>query len=478
MAPLEHVPVPPLSLERFAAVLLKSQFRALQRAIARSREVLAGRVVWCVNSTARGGGVAEMLHSLLGYARDAGVDARWAVIQGDPEFFRVTKRIHNNLHGSPGDSGSLGDDERAVYERALATNAGELRELLRPGDLILLHDPQTAGLVPQLVGSGAHVGWRSHIGQDAPNATALHAWEFLLPYIREAEVCIFSRPAYAWDGVDPSRHAFIAPSIDAFSTKNAHVRPGPLHAILHSAGIVDATVSGAPVFQRADGTPGRVDRRAELTEASRLTLHTPLVLQVSRWDSLKDPLGVIAGFAEHVAPFSEAHLLLAGPATAAVSDDPEGAAVLAEAQAAWAALPDGTRERIHLACLPMDDAEENAAIVNALQRHARVVCQKSLAEGFGLTVSEAMWKGRPVVASRTGGIQDQIVDGESGLLVDPTDLLAFGDAVLHLLADHPRAERMGAEAHRRVRDAFLGPRHLTQYLDLFERLIGAPGAPG
>ena len=468
---LEHVQVSPTSFDRFESVLRSDQWEQLQAAVGRAREVLAGRAVWNVNSTSRGGGVAEMLHSLLGYARGTGVDARWVVIRGDPEFFRVTKRIHNNLHGSAGDGGGLGDAERAAYERALEANAAALCELICEGDIVLLHDPQTAGLVPRLAGSGAQVAWRSHIGQDTPSEVALTAWRFLLPYMREARVCVFSRPAYAWEGLDPARLAFIAPSIDAFSVKNEPLSDGAVQAILQAAGIVDDEVSDSPAFDRLDGTPGRVDRSAELREASRMTLATPIVLQVSRWDRLKDPLGVIKGFADHVAGTGDAHLVLAGPATAAVADDPEGAEVFGEVEAAFDALPADVQGRVHLASLPMDDPEENAAIVNALQRHAAVVCQKSIAEGFGLTVSEAMWKGRPVVASRTGGIQDQIVDGVSGVLVDPLDLPGFGDAVNGLLSDGGRAEKMGEEAHRRVRDEFLGPRHLIQYLHVFEGLI-------
>jgi trehalose synthase len=167
-----------------------------------------------------------------------------------------------------------------------------------------------------------------------------------------------------------------------------------------------------------------------------------------------------------------AHLMLAGPAVAAVVDDPEGALVLDQTRAALERLPDGVRERCHLATLPMIDAEENAAIVNALQRHAAVVVQKSLAEGFGLTVAEAMWKARPVVASRVGGIQDQIEDGRSGVLLDdPADLEAFGAALTGLLRDPAGADRMGAEARERVREHYLNARHLIQYQAVFAELV-------
>jgi trehalose synthase len=214
-----------------------------------------------------------------------------------------------------------------------------------------------------------------------------------------------------------------------------------------------------------------------MVESSQATVGDRLVVQVSRWDGLKDPVGVIRGFADHVAPHTDAHLVLAGPAAEAVSDDPEGDQVLRDSLLAWEFLPPPVRDRVHLATLPMKDTEENATLVNALQRKAEVVVQKSLAEGFGLTVAEAMWKGRPVVASRIGGIQDQIEDGRTGLLIsDPRDLAEYGAAVRSLLDDPERAARMGAAARERVRDYFLGPRHLMQYGELLERLVSPTGA--
>jgi trehalose synthase len=180
---------------------------------------------------------------------------------------------------------------------------------------------------------------------------------------------------------------------------------------------------------------------------------------------------VLAGFAEHVHAGEAPHLVLAGPDVEAVADDPEGAEVLAEVERAWLELPRSLRRRVHLALLPMDDADENAIMVNALQRRADVVVQKSIAEGFGLTVSEAMWKGRPVVASAVGGIQDQIEDGQTGRLVGARDLAAFGAAISELLADPHAAERIGEAAQMRVRDHFLGARHLGQYVELLDRVL-------
>jgi trehalose synthase len=229
-------------------------------------------------------------------------------------------------------------------------------------------------------------------------------------------------------------------------------------------------------YTRRDGTPGLVRRHPDLLSGSEPPPpDAPLVLQVSRWDGLKDMPGVMRAFAEHVAPaHPEAHLMLVGPEVSGVSDDPEGAGILAACSALWAGLPDAVRPRCHLACIPMDDVDENAVIVNALQRHATVVVQKSLVEGFGLTVTEAMWKSRPVIASAVGGIRDQITDGHDGLLLpDPVDLEGLGERLMLLLKDPGLGDQLGTNAHERVRSQFLGDRHLIQYVDLFADLLGA-----
>ena len=470
---LTDVPVGPKSLAGFEHVLAEAEYAELAATIARARSLIGERVIWNVNSTARGGGVAELLQSLVAYVRGVGFDCRWTVVSGDDDFFEVTKRIHNRLHGAAGDGGPLGDQERAVYDRITAANARDLAAVIQPGDLVLLHDPQTAGLVEPLVSHGARVIWRCHVGLDSPNELARSAWEFLRPYVTSAEAYVFSRAAFAWEDLDATRLCVIPPSIDVFTPKNQEMPDEAVAAILARTGLIDAPVSGEPIFTDSDGKPARVSRRAEVVEDGPLPPEAPLVTQVSRWDRLKDPAGVLASFTEHVAPHTDGHLLLVGPAVAAVSDDPEGAEVFREVVAQSDGLSAVARERVHLALLPMDDLDENAAIVNAIQRRSDVVCQKSLAEGFGLTVAEAMWKARPVVASAVGGILDQIIDGETGILVEPRDLEAFGRAVRSLLADPARATAIGERAKARVRDHFLGPRHLTQYVDLFERVLRA-----
>jgi trehalose synthase len=471
---LTHVPVSPLHPDRFRG-LLGERYREIEQAITRAGELFAGRVVWHINSTARGGGVAELLQSLLAYARGAGVDARWVAIGGAPEFFRVTKRLHNLLHGVPGDGGPLAEGERSVYEATLQGNAAELAELVHPCDVVFLHDPQTAGLAEPVRDIGAAVVWRCHVGVDHPNDLTRRAWDFLRHYVEGADACVFSRREFIWSELDREKTWIVAPSIDAFSPKNQDLEEEQVGAILAAAGLAPAGDQRQSTFVREDGSPGRVDRAATLYQDREIPGDAALITQVSRWDRLKDPVGVLRAFAEHVAGQGEsagAHLLLAAPATEAITDDPEGAQVMAEVDAARLGLASAVRERVHLAGLPMDDIEENAAIVNAIQRRSTIVVQKSIAEGFGLTVAEAMWKARPVLASRLGGIQDQIVDGESGILLDdPRDLAAAGSALRALLGDPERARRLGDAARRRVTERFLGTRSLTQYLELLGRLL-------
>ncbi|MFD2420843.1 glycosyltransferase [Amycolatopsis pigmentata] len=477
MALLSSVPIAAVPPDRFEPLIGPAAYRRLTERFARARDLLGGHAMWNINSTSRGGGVAEMLVSLLAYARGAGIDGRWEVIEGDEPFFRVTKRIHNQLHGEEGDGLPLDQAARERYESVTHAAGEELASRVAPGDIVLLHDPQTVGMIPALKRRGVPVVWRCHVGADGSNSLMSTARNFLRDYLRQADAYVFSREQYVWEDLDPGKTVLIAPSIDAFSPKNQELSGSQVAGILAAAGLQEAVAAGDPSFVRMDGSPGRVERHAEVDEWRRLRPDDTVVLQVSRWDRLKDPLGVIDGFVRYVLPRSTAHLVYAGPSVESVADDPEGKGVLEEASARFASLPSRDRERLHLATLPMADFEENAAIVNALQRRAQVVVQKSIAEGFGLTVAEAMWKRRPVVASRIGGIQDQIVDGRSGRLVRPRDPAGYGEAVRGLLDDPGYAASMGEEAYRRVRGGYLGTRSLLQYIALFERVLVGEGPP-
>ena len=472
LRPVEvRVPVQPLA--RFAELVDPAAYEGWRATIQSTTEALRGHVWWHVSSTARGGGVAEMMGPLIGYARDAGVDARWMVIAGSPEFFALTKRLHNRLHADGGDGGALGAAERRLYERVLRENAAELAVVVRRGDVVVLHDPQTAGLARSLRGRGAIVVWRCHIGhEDLRHPLVEEGWEFLRPPLEHAHATVFSRQAYVPAFCRDGRVAVVRPAIDPFSPKNQEMSPAVVRAILVRCGLVEGPIDGVVCgFNRDDGSPGRVDRGADILRLGRAPdVEVPLVVQVSRWDRLKDHLGVMHGFVRLEEPEAAgAHLVLAGPSVTGVADDPEGPAVLAELTAAWRALPHESRRRVQIASLPMVDPGENAAMVNALQRHAAVIVQKSLQEGFGLTVTEAMWKGRAVVASAAGGIVDQIDDGREGVLLDdPADLDGLAATLRRLLGDPPEARRLGEAARERVRTESLVIRLLADYA----RLIG------
>lgn len=465
---MQDVDVPALEPERFDAVLDTGTYAKFRQVMTRTRDVLNGGRVWHINSTAKGGGVAEMLKPLLGYERGAGWDAGWLVIDGDDEFFRVTKRIHNHLHGDAADGG-LGVEECRVYERALERELEEVGERVGERDVVFLQDPQTLGLAPSLKRAGVTVVWACHVGVDTPNDVARRAWDFLRAYLRHVDAYVFSRRSYIWDGLDERRVRVIAPAIDPFSPKNQGLDADACRDILRAAGILDDGPAQNPRFEREDGSEGRITERADVVQDRSLPSSGPIVLQVSRWDTLKDHVGVLRGFADHVRPDLDAHLVLAGPRVDGVSDDPEMSDVLADILETRDALAPSVRERTHVARLPMDDLEASDAIVNALQRRADVIVQKSLAEGFGLTVSEGMWKGRPVVASAVGGIQDQIIDEQTGLLIDdPSALDRLGEAVTRLLEDAETRERLGRQAHERVREHFLVARYLVDTAALIE----------
>ena len=334
---------------------------------------------------------------------------------------------------------------------------------------MVVHDPQPAAMIPGLAALGATVVWTCHVGVDRPNDVVRSAWTFLEPYVGAARVATFTRQAYVWDGLS-ERVSLIPPCIDAFALKNIEIEHEQWAAILATAGVLGGDGDAErPTFERHDGSSFSIVHTAEVEQEAPVPTGAPLVVQVSRWDHLKDPVGVLHGFADDP-DLAGAHLMLAGPAPTSVADDPEAPAVLEEVRGARRALRPEAARRVHLASLPTDDLDENAVIVNALRRRANVVVQKSLAEGFGLTVTEAMWKERPVVASGVGGIQDQIDDGDQGLLVDPRDLTSFGNAVQAMIEDPDAGARMGAAARKRVCERYLVPHYLGAYLELIDRI--------
>lgn len=467
-------------LAQFVELVGAGRIEGIARLAEAARARLGERAVWNVNSTAAGGGVAEMLRSLLCYCRGLGVDVRWAVMDAPPEFFAITKRLHNALHDDAGDGGPLGPAEHELYVRTTRENAITLASMVRHGDVVICHDPQTAGMIQPLVERGVVVTWRCHIGYDHGGRRVDEGWTFLRPYLEHVPIAVFSRDAYVPSWMPRTRAVVLPPNIDPFSVKNAWMSDTAVSAILRQAGLVLGPPEPASaLFVRDDGTTGQVLRTAYVVrEGPPPREEARLVVQVSRWDRMKDHRGVLEAFARIAcAPGNEdVELVLAGPSVLGVADDPEGPEVFREVEAAWRVLPEPVRRRAHLAQLPMNDVDENAAIVNALQRHATVIVQKSLREGFGLTVTEAMWKGRPVVASAVGGIQDQIRDGIDGLLVrQPHDAAETAAAIDKILRDADLARRLGASGRARVCSDYLSVASLERWAELLRVLLEGTG---
>lgn len=424
----------------------------LTRAAADLARRLGSARIWHVNSTPTGGGVAELLRSSIAREQKIGLPVGWLIAAGEPEFFQLTKRIHHGLHGraiTPLDR----SDER-LYRTATAKSARQLAKHIRPGDVVLLHDPQTAGIAPHLLEAGARVGWRCHIGTNADGGHADSTWEFLRPYLLPVQRFVFTLRDYAPDYLPPAQVSVIMPSINPDSAKNCQLPPQQCGKLLTTIGLTGQAAS-----------PGA----GATIQDQPLPPDVPLISQVSRWDPLKDMTGVLRAFTEQVAP--PAHLLLAGPDPADIPDDPEGAAVFTEVCRMREQLAAPLRGRVHLATLSLQDTTTNSLLVNAIQRRSTLLVQKSLQEGFGLTVTEAMWKAQPIVASAVGGLAEQLTDRVNGLLIRPLDRQGFGAAVHELLAKPEYAAALGAAARRTCEERFLITRELLDYLDLYSLVI-------
>jgi trehalose synthase len=373
---------------------------------------LKGLRVVNVNSTAVGGGVAEILMRMVPLLQELGVDARWEVIKGDAAFYETTKAMHNALHGV---ALPFTDHMREAFLDTTRRNAALVN---LDADVVVIHDPQPAGLVEGRAAKGGRWIWRCHIDLSCPSPPF---WDFLRPFVERHDAAVFSAPQFTQALSVPQY--MIPPSIDPLSEKNRELPDAEVRATLERFGI----------------DPAR-----------------PVVTQVSRFDRLKDPLGVIEAY-QRVRKRVDCQLVLAG---GSATDDPEGAQVLEEVKARAGTDPD-----IHVLALPSDANRE----INALQRGSTVLVQKSLREGFGLTVTEAMWKGKPVVASAVGGIPLQVRHRMTGLLVHSVDGAAR--ALSQLLANPAVGQKMGTQGREHVRNNFLLTRHVKDYLLLFHAVM-------
>jgi trehalose synthase len=444
---------------------------------------LRGRTVWMVNSTATGGGVAELLPAQIALLRELGVDVNWTVIETDrPAFFTLTKRIHNMIHGESGPD--ISASERELYLTVSERNANALRDLIAPSDVLVIHDPQPLAVGASLKKElGVRAIWRCHIGVEVPKPAARMAWKFLQPYAATFDQFVFSAREYVPEFLSSRAHV-IHPTIDPLSHKNRELSLHKLVGILCDSGLAVAhwPLLAPPfpaVAQRLqrDGTfaPATIPEDIGL-------LALPIVAQVSRWDRLKGFAPLLEGFRllklcaserpmrddRHRRRIEAVRLALAGPEPNAIQDDPEALEVLGELRTRYIALEPAVQRDVAILALPMRSRKENALMVNALQRCADLVVQNSLREGFGLTVAEAMWKRTPVLGSaRAFGVRHQVRDRVDGWLVeDPEDAEALALAMHAMLADSDHLEAWGRNAQLRVHSEFLIFSELERWLRL------------
>jgi trehalose synthase len=469
---LHEVPIPLRPIERYVPILGGERMRRLQAARRVAVDSMAGHTIWNLTADATVTGVAELLRSALPYVAAAGVTNRWWTFDADPDFFRIMRRVRHGLEGSNGDGGPLCDADRRHCDAVLAPVAGELARLVRPGDVVALHHTDAAPLAEAMRAAGAVVVSHLYVGTDRHDEAVERSWSFLRPSLEAANAVVFATPVAAPEWIGPDRSAVIAPMLDVFSPKNQHLDAATQTAILVRAGLMNADVASAPVFERLDGTPAVVEHTAAVVRPEEpVPSDARLVVQVSHWDRVKDMIGVLRAFAAFVDD-ANAHLVLAGPEPDGFMLHPESREVFAECVDAWSGLRADARRRVHLACLPTNDTDENSVIVNALQRRADVVVQKSLAQGFSTAVAEAMLKARPIVASATGGMRGQITDRRHGLLVnDPTDPAAFAASVSELLTNPSLADELRTNAHARARDEYLLDRYFVRYVALLAQFV-------
>lgn len=391
-------------LEEYISIVGKSEVEELFLLA----EKLKGKSIQNINSTAVGGGVAEILRRMIPLFRELGVNIWWDVIKGDDRFFHITKKIHNSLHGVEVE---LTKEE---FDYFLQVNMENSHEISNYGDIVFIHDPQPIALIERKREIGRKWIWRCHIDFTSPRA---ETWEFLKNFIEKYDYAVFSAPSFSRK--ISIRQVLISPSIDPLSEKNKELPEEKINEICEKFGL---------------------DRK------------TPIITQISRFDYLKDPIGVIKAYRlvkEHI----DCQLVLAG---GGANDDPEGMKVLEEVKNEASGDPD-----IHVLFLPPGSDIE----INALQRASTVILQKSLKEGFGLTVTEALWKGKPVIASAVGGIPLQIAHKYSGILTHSIEGTAFW--IKQLINEPNFAKRLGENGKEHIKNNFLITRHIREYLLLF-----------
>jgi trehalose synthase len=442
---------------------------------------LKGRRIWMINSTATGGGVAEMMPRMASLMRQIGLDVRWVVMgTEETDFFHLTKNIHNLIHGAGAPVFSEAD--RELFEKVNRENADHFLAELQDDDIVVIHDPQPMAMAGMLKAKrDITTIWRCHIGLDESNQHTQAAWDFLRPYFKDYDHIIFSAPEYIPNFVSKNV-SIIAPAIDPLSHKNRNLYLHKLSGILIDSGLTgNGHQAIAPPFEHQvrrvmpDGSYGSSRQPEDLG-----LLYRPIITEVSRWDRLKGWLPLMQGFAHlkqtpayregderHRRRLDLCRLVLAGPDPDFIADDPEGKAMLEELIEAYKNMPAEVQDDIAILLLPMHSRKENALIVNALQRCSSIVVQNSLREGFGLTVAEAMWKSIPVMGSKACGIRQQLREGIDGHYTESAeDPVAVADALDFMLRQPKQREVWGFNAQKHAINNFLVFTQIRRYLQL------------
>ena len=430
--------------------------------------------VWITNSTAKGGGVAEMLPKFCTVLTELGVDNTWFVIGADrPEFFDLTKHIHNLIHGAG--TPQLGEAERELFEDINRRNADVLGDRVKADDILVVHDPQPAPLGAMVKErTGVPTVWRCHIGTEERVEATRAAWNFLRPYVDTYDATIFTAPEYVPDYLKHNS-TLICPAIDPLSDKNRELSVPDVMAVLCNAGLAHAhTPTGTapyPIQAKRLAADGSF---TAATEPDEIGLgYRPIVTQISRWDRLKGWPTLMQAFARLKERSDDptvklCRLVLGGPDPTTVADDPEGMEVMDELKAVYAGLDPAVQADVAVVLMP-----QHGLMINAIQRCSTVVVQNSIREGFGLTATEAMFKAVPVLGTHAVGLRTQIADGVHGRLVsNPEDPAEIATALERMLADADFRHTAGLAAQKRVFDEYLLFKQVRDWLKVLATLAG------
>ncbi len=438
---------------------------------------LKGSTIWMINSTAIGGGVAEMLPSQMRILRELGVSIEWLVIEAKKEaFFDLTKRIHNAIHGSG--KGVFTGEDRKIYEEVNRNNLAKALELIKDGDIVVVHDPQPMPLAAMIKKEKrVAIIWGCHIGLEEDTKVTDAVWKFLEPYTDDYDHFVFSLPSYVPKPLK-NKTSIIPPAIDPLSHKNRELQLHKCIGILYQSGVLDD--HKAILYHRYEHLVRKVmpDGSFDVLDAGQNLdlIYRPIITEISRWDRLK-------GFKELMEAFIKMKLdnrehgdldsleykriemtllVMGGPDPAFVSDDPEGKEVLQELTETYKQVDPSLQNDIAILLLPLDNPKQNALIVNALQRTSSIIAQNSIQEGFGLTATEAMWKRKPVLVSNAAGLKYQVVHNKTGQInPDPTDIASLAKTMAYML-NHPK---------ERDKWGFNGQLRVIQNFTLFSQLL-------